>query len=117
MSWQKPARIVVAIVGLVVGRRRVFRDGRAASGPALRADSAQGCEGDSRDHPAVIRTNFPGIAKDFEVKCDLMSVYDDGTTKLTGNPLDDHRAQGRESHVHGHRLGSKESARTRISSS
>ncbi len=31
--------------------------------------------------------NFPGIAKNFEVKCDLMSVYDDGATKLTGNPL------------------------------
>src|SRR5215204_3111831 len=86
MSWQKSARIVVAIVGLTsaagvyltIGQRRVA----PPSAPIQSKDAKaileiSGCE----------LKNFPAIAKNFEVKCDLMSVYEDGATKLTGNPI------------------------------
>ena len=84
MSWQKPARIGVAIVGLtaaaavylMMGERRV-----AQPPPPVQ----------SRDPAAILEMsgavlkNFPGLSKNFEIEGDI-GFYPDGLKKLTGKP-------------------------------
>ena len=87
MSWQKPARIGVAIVGLgsaaavylMMGERRVAQPPPPVQSRIPEATlEVSGC----------VLKNFPGgIDKNFEVDCDLMGFYPDGTKRLTGNPL------------------------------
>ena len=94
MTWQKPARIAVAIVGLasaagvyfVMGQRRVA----PPSAPIM-----------SRVPDANVELsdcnlmNFPGLSKNFEVECEHLAQYPDGATKLTGVKIRIHKAEGR----------------------
>ena len=86
MSWHKPARIGAALVLLLsaagvylaMGERRIAPPAKEipARDPLAKVEIS-GCN----------LKNFPGLTKNFEVTCDLMSTYDDGRVKLTGNPV------------------------------
>ena len=98
MSWQKPARIAVAIVGLTSAAGVYF-----VMGPRRVAPPAAPIE--ARDPEAIVEMssaifkNFPGIEKDFTFE-GFVSYYPDGTKRLTeehGKPvtITVHRSDGR----------------------
>lgn len=86
MSWQKPARIGVAIVGLTAAAAVYLMMGerRVAQPPPPVQNRIPGATLEITD---CALKNFPGVEKNFEVDCDLMTFYEDGTKKLTGDPL------------------------------
>ena len=84
MSWQKPARIGVAVVGLgsalavylAMGERSVAPPPK----PVQRTDDKAILE-----ISGAFLERFSGINKDFEIRDARMSFYEDGTVKLTGS--------------------------------
>ncbi len=84
MSWQKPARIAVALVGLAsaVAVYAMMGERRVSTPPAPIP---------TKDQKAIVEIegsrleNFPGLKKNFEIDGDIR-VYEDGTKKLVGDP-------------------------------
>lgn len=86
MSWQKPARIGVALVGiasalavyLAMGERRAAPPPKPVQYPDPKAVvSISGS----------LLKNFAGNTKDFDVSAERWDRYEDGSTKAFGNPL------------------------------
>ena len=86
MSWQKPARIGVAVIGLafagavylMMGERRAAPPPQ----PILRHDPKAILE-----IAGSVIHQFAGSTKNFEVLGKLTGYYEDGTKKITGDPL------------------------------
>lgn len=98
MSWQKPARIAVAIVGLTSAAGVYFVMGQRRVTPPAAPIEARDPEAIVEMSGALLK-NFPGMEKDFEVEA-KWSLYPDGTQRLTeedGKPvrITVHRSDGR----------------------
>jgi lipopolysaccharide export system protein LptA/lipopolysaccharide export system protein LptC len=86
MSWQKPARIGVAIVGLASAAAVYFMMGeRRVSQPPPPVQSRS--PNATLEIIDCVLKNFPGTDKNFEVDCDRLIINSDGTKSLTGDPL------------------------------
>ena len=88
MSWQKPARIGVALVGLSAAAAVYLTMGERRSAPPSPPIPRE----DARAIVEITGSDierFVGTRKDFEVKGTnvLMGYYEDGSKKLTGNPV------------------------------
>ena len=85
MSWQKPARIGVAVVGIAsaVAVYMTMGERRAAPAPApiVRSEDDTVVEFDR-----ALVDRFSGSRKDFEIKDAKMLGYPDGRVKLVGDP-------------------------------
>ena len=88
MSWQKPARIGVALIGLgsavAVYLTMGERQSAPPSPPILRKDPKAIIE-----ISGSVIERFIGVTKDFEVKGNdlLTGYYDDGSKRVTGAPV------------------------------
>ena len=86
VSWQKPARIGVALVGIASALAVYFAMGERRAAPPPKPVQYS-------DPKAVVSItgsllkNFAGNTKDFEVIHEQLDRYEDGSTKLLGNPL------------------------------
>jgi lipopolysaccharide export system protein LptA len=86
MSWQKPARIGVAIVGLASALAVYFAMGeRRAAPPPQPVEYVD--EKANLEIEGSQLTLFSGVFKDFEVSPEWTGYYPDGSIKLVGNPL------------------------------
>jgi len=88
VSWQKPARIGVALVGLASAGAVYLMMGERHAAPAptpIKKEDAQAIVEASDS----LLTAYAGNRKDFEIlKNDTkIRIYADGTKRLTGNPL------------------------------
>ena len=98
MSWQKPARIAVAIVGLTSAAGVYFVMGERRVAPPAAPIEARDPEAIVEISGAILK-NFPGVEKDFQFE-GRISYYPDGTKRLTeehGKPvrISVHRRDGR----------------------
>ena len=86
MSWQKPARIAVAIVGLASAAGVYFATGQRRVAPPSVPIHAEVPEATFEATGCDVN-NFMGITKNFQVECEKFRRYADGRTQLLGNPL------------------------------
>jgi len=88
VSWQKPARIGVAIVGLASALAVYLMMGERKVAPAPQPIAKSNPKAIVETEGSVIN-RFIRTRKDFEITGTdvLTSYYEDGTKKLTGNPL------------------------------
>ena len=99
MSWQKPARIAVAIVGLTSAAGVYFVMGQRRVAPPAAPIEARDPEAIVEFSGAILK-NFPGVEKDFQVE-GTFGFYPDGTKRLTedepGSPvkITVHKSDGR----------------------
>ena len=93
MSWQKPARIGVALVGvasalavyLTMGERRVAPPPKPVQYVDPKAIVSI---------TGSLLKSFSGKFKDFEIDADRADGYEDGSTKLYGDPITIHVRKG-----------------------
>jgi lipopolysaccharide export system protein LptA len=86
MSWQKPARIAVAVVGLASAAGVYFATGQRRVPPPSTPIHAEVPEAVVESSDCSLNS-FLGVTKNFEVECHKLVRYEDGRTQLTGNPL------------------------------
>jgi len=86
MSWQKPARIGVALVGVASALAVYFTIGERRAAPPPKPVHYENPKAVVSITGSVLKS-FSGEFKDFDVDYERGDVFDDGSTKLFGNPI------------------------------
>ncbi|HET9191607.1 MAG TPA: hypothetical protein VFO21_01945 [Vicinamibacterales bacterium] len=86
MSWQKPARIGVALVGVASALAVYLAMGERRAAPPPKPVQYQDPKAVVSITGSVLKS-FTGEFKDFDVDYERGDVFEDGSTKLFGNPI------------------------------
>jgi lipopolysaccharide export system protein LptA/lipopolysaccharide export system protein LptC len=86
MSWQKPARIGVALVGLTAAAAVYFTMGERRAAPPPPPVHYEDPKANVEITGASVG-RFAGVLKEHEIKDATFQYYDDGTTRVTGKPF------------------------------
>jgi lipopolysaccharide export system protein LptA len=86
VTWQKPARIGVALVGVASALAVYLTMGERRAAPPPKPVHYENPKAIVSITGSVLKS-FSGEFKDFDVDYERADVFDDGSTKLFGNPI------------------------------
>ena len=88
MSWQKPARIGVAVVGIVSAVAVYLTMGERRAAPAAQPITREDPKAIVEFSSGTAFDKFIGARKDLEIKDAKFSAYEDGSVKVSGESAD-----------------------------